>query len=224
MKTFMIILFCSISLLAQNIKVEKISGSVKYLKGTSEKWENVTTGTILSANDFLETEDNSFIQLNKDGKRFILKSSSALGLNYIKEISVNDLLLALAMEEVRNVPVKQNNTNVGNTAVYGSKVSTKKTDAKLDLLLGEKRLNGAKQLVEFGYSESAVIAAKETYRNYPATKKLIKERIFFTDILISLKLYDEALSELNDIKNYCDLESDQKIISEKIDKVKMELL
>ena len=50
------------------------------------------------------TEENGFVQLNRNGSRFILNKNSALGLNYIKKISINDLLLALAMEEIRNVP------------------------------------------------------------------------------------------------------------------------
>lgn len=222
-KLFLALIIFSTSIFSQNFEVEKVTGTVKYLKGTGDNWETVTKGTELNANDFLETEENSFIQLNKDGKRFLLKSSSALGLNYIKEISLNDLLLALAMEEIRNVPKKKNDSNLSNTAVYGSKVTDQKVTPN-DLDLGIKRLNGAKQLNEYGYDESAVIAAKETYRNYPSTKKLIEDRLYFADILINLELYEEALTELNDINNYAMNNSDKEIISQKISKVKAKIL
>ncbi len=225
MKNLLIaILVLSINLFAQEFSVEKVKGNVKYLKGTSENWEVVSPGTKLNGNDFIETEENSFIQLNKSGKPFILKSSSALGLNYLKEISVNDLLLALAMEEIRNVPQKKTGSSAGNTAVYGSKINTKDETAKNEITLGIKRLNGAKQLSEFGYNESAIIVAKETYRNYPSTKELIQERLFFVEVLVDLKLYEEALSELNEMRKYSKNEKENLAISEKINQLKLEIL
>ncbi|MAT56578.1 MAG: hypothetical protein K8F60_06450 [Melioribacteraceae bacterium] len=225
MKGFItIFILLGINLISQEFIVEKVSGDVKYLRGSKSSWEKVIPGSKLLADDFIETDEKSFIQLNKDGKKFMLSSSSALGLNYIKEISLNDLLLALAMEEIRNVPQKKNETNISNTAVYGSKIKNKEDVYTNDFEHGLKRLNGAKQLNEFGYSKSAVIAAKETYRNYPSTKKLIDERLYFADILIQLKLFEEALTELNNIKENSIDEKDINLVQERINKVKLEML
>ena len=199
-KLFILILFISINLCAQDFVVEKVSGNVQVLRGTSEKYENVKPGEKLNGNDLIITDERSFIQLNKDGNKFILQSNSALGLNYVKEVSINDLLLALAMEEIRRVPKDGGKGNTKNTAVYGEEIKPETSLNITEDLMGIKKLNGAKQLAENGYKESAVIAAKETYRKYPSTKKNIEERIFFANVLADLKLYSEAFEEFDEIK------------------------
>ncbi len=183
---------------AQEFIVNKVSGNVLVLKGTAEDYENVTRGDVLNASDLLITEKNSSIQLSRDTGRFILNANSALGLNYIKEVSLNDLLLALTMEEVRSIP-KNKSGGSKSTVVYGARETGRTSSAELENSLGIKKINGARQLAENGYKESAVIVAKETYRKYPSTKQLFSERLYFADLLKDLGLMREALAEYNDI-------------------------
>jgi hypothetical protein len=190
MKKIIVILILLVSFMsAQEFTVEKISGDVKILKGTSEKWETVKRGEVLSGNDVLLTEANSYIQLNKDNNMFVLKGDVAIGLNHIKQVSINDLLLALALDEIRNVPKIKKNSISKNTAVYGSKSKVEKEISIDKNLLGAKKLNGAKLLNESGYSESSVIVAKEVFRNYPKISMRFEDRLYFADILNELKLY-----------------------------------
>lgn len=217
---FYVFLIASINLYAQGFLVEKVSGTVNVLKGTSEKYESISTGDKLNGNDLIITDNNSFIQLNKNGSRFILQSNSALGLNYLKEISINDFLLALAMEEIRKVPKEGGNGNSKNTAVYGEEIKSDLSSVHNENLMGIKKLNGAKQLAENGYKESAVLVAKETYRKYPSTKNKIDERIYFADILVDLTLYSEAFEEFNEIRKAA---PNNEIISNKIEKLKIEI-
>ncbi len=212
MKKFIVLILLSAGLsFAQNFSVEKLKGDVKVLRGSSENWETVNVGTVLSGSDLISTEENGFIQLNRNGERFILQRNSALGLNYIKKISINDLLLALAMEDVRNVPKNKNENATQNTAVYGTEESAESTDL-FDSGLGIKRLNGAKQLAENGFKESSIIAAKETYRKYPNTKSLIEERLYFVKLLRDLNLNQEAMDELADLRK-------QNLTTEQLDKI-----
>lgn len=194
----LVFLFATVEAKAQAFIVEKISGKVLVLKGTSEDYQLVKKGDILSPSDLLITEENSVIHLSKNSKRFILNSNSALGLNYIKEVSLNDLLLALTMEEVRNIP-DDRTSGSKSTAVYGTKENSQQFPEIIENSLGLKRINGARQLAESGYKESAVIAVKETYRKYPSTKLLFNDRLYFADLLKELGLMREALSEYNDI-------------------------
>lgn len=219
-KLFIAILFLGLNLSAQDFTVEKISGNVQVLKGTSEKYENVNQGDKLNGNDLIVTNEKSFIQLNKAGNKFILQGNSALGLNYLKQISINDLLLALAREEIRRVPKNEGNGNSRNTAVYGEEIRTDSPNSIIDDKMGIKKLNGAKQLAESGYKESAVLVAKETYRKYPSTKNKIDERIYFADILVDLTLYSEAFEEFNEIRKAA---PNNEIISNKIEKLKIEI-
>lgn len=219
-KIFIILLIASINLSAQNFTVEKVSGKVQALRGTSEKFVDIKPGEKLNGNDLIITDEKSFIQLNKDGNKFMLQSNSALGLNYVKEISVNDLLLALAMEEIRRVPKTNGNGNTKNTAVYGEEIKPGTVMNISEDLMGIKKINGAKQLAENGYKESAVLVAKETYRKYPSTKNKVSDRIYFADLLVDLKLYSEAFEEFNEIKKES---PDNKVISEKLEILKSKI-
>ncbi len=223
MKKILLILFLASTLFAQEYVVEKVKGKVLVQKGTSEKWETVQAGDKLNGDALIVTEENSFVRLNKNGTRFVIDGNSALGLNYIKKISINDLLLALAMEEIRNVPKIKKSGEVKSTAVYGADVTNEDDIAVLENTLGEKKLNGAKLLAENGYKESSVIVAKETYRKYPATKKRIADRIYFADILADLGLYQEAASEYASIKKEPMTDAQRKILEKKIEQVNLKL-
>ena len=225
MKKIMILLPVLVGIIsAQDFTVEKISGDVKILKGTSEKWETVKRGEVLSGNDVLLTEPNSYIQLNKDENRFMLKGDVAIGLNHIKQVSINDLLLALALDEIRNVPKMKKNGTSKHTAVYGSKSKVEKVVSIDENLLGTKKLNGAKLLNENGYSESSVIVAKEVFRNYPKISMKFNDRLYFADILNDLKLYQEASSEYTKLENIALTEKEKDIIRKRIETVSMKLV
>ena len=204
----------------QEFNVEKITGKVLVMQDMQEDYREVKVGQKLSGSDLIITNENSLIQLSKDGNRFLLKGNSALGLNYIKEVSINDLLLALTMEEIRNLP-KDKLNGAKSTAVYGTKESNKISGKVGENELGYKKINGARQLAESGYEESAVIVAKETYRKYPATKLLFNDRIYFADLLYKLGLSREALSEYNDISKIELNEKDKSIISKKIEEASL---
>lgn len=220
MKSIVLIIMLATTISAQQFTVEKISGKIAVLQGTSENWKDVTEGMTLSGEDILTTDPNAFVQLNNNGDLFILKGNSVLGLNYVKKISINDLLLALAMEEIRNLPQEKKNSDVSNTAVYGNEVNIKKNNEISTSTLGIKRLNGAKQLAEYGYTESAIIAARETYRKYPQTRTMFAERLYFADLLMELKLYEEAASEYQKLKQLELSPTDTTAISERMETLK----
>ncbi len=224
MKKLLIMLLLASTLFAQEYVVEKVKGKVLVQKGTSEKWETVQVGDKLNGDALLVTEENSMVQLNKNGNRFVLEDNSALGLNYIKKISINDLLLALAMEEIRNVPKIKKSNEVKSTAVYGEEVSAGNATTVLENTLGVKKLNGAKLLAENGYKESSVIVAKETYRKYPDTRKRIEDRIYFADILADLGLYQEAASEYASIKNEPMTDKQREMLEKRIEEINLKLV
>lgn len=223
-KLILLLLLFSITISAQNFVVEKISGTVKLLRGTSEKWENVKVGQSLTGSDLLLTEENSLIQLSRDNEIFLLKSDAAIGLNHIKKISINDLVLALTLDEIRSVPKIKRNTISKNTAVYGSEKSNMK-DLKIDEnVLGTKKINGAKQLNESGYTESSIIVAKEVFRNYPNIAADFNDRIYFADLLSNLKLYEEAAADYSDIEELSLTENQKEILKQKKNKLSIKLM
>ncbi len=221
MKKIIFILFVfTINILAQEYTVEKVSGNVQALIGTSENWIKVVSGQILHGTDLISTDEKSFVQLAAKENRFILQSNSALGLSSIKKMTLNDLLLALAMEEIRNVPKTKSNQLTRNTAVYGNEVSASKAAPVTVSDIGLKKINGAKQLAQNGFTESAILVSKETFRKYPETKAQINDRIYFADLMIRLNLMNEAETELNQISSQRLSAQDKKEVTSRLDKIK----
>jgi hypothetical protein len=200
-KVILILIFFSAIGFTQNFKVEKVKGIVKLLEGTSEEWVDVNEKNTLTENTVIMTGKNSSVSLRRGDIEFVLKGSSAISLSGLKKISLDDLLLALAMEDMLNAPKNKNENKSSSTAVYGTKTgSSKETNIDAGDDFGIKRLNGAMQLAEGGFKESALISAKQTYRKYPATKEMSRYRIYFADLLTQCGLYEEAYNEYNQIK------------------------
>lgn len=224
MKKIMImtaILACS--LFAQSYKIEKVQGTVKALIGNSEQWVDVKEGTMVSSSTVLMTDKNALIVLSGRGIKFTLKPSAALSVNSLKRMTIDELLLALAMEEILSTPAKKKDDKSMNTAIYGTNESGTKTAAVPTNLLGDLKLNGARQLAENGFKETAILTAKETYRKYPETQKNILTRIYFAEQMMQLSLFDEALAEYSQIQNLPLNDPQTKEVHEKLDFLKKKL-
>lgn len=222
-KIFLFILLAASFLSAQQYKVVKVSGSVQAQTDTKEEWKDVIGGEILSSETVLSTGKNSSVVIAAPVGNFTLKESSALSLSRIKKMTLDELLLALAMEDVTNAKKNKNNQRSRNTAVYGTE---QKTDGQKNALtdFGIKRLNGAEQLATGGFIESAVITARETYLKYPATKLFPYFRIYFASLLVDLKLYDEAYKDFEEM-NSLHLDDKQKTeVNQKLEYLGKKLL
>ncbi len=222
MKTILIILMFAGALSAQTYTVEKVSGDVKFQNATSETWSALKSGTSLKDDAVISTGTNSSVLLKGKDVNFKLSESSAVSVSNIKKMNIDELLLALAMEDMINAP-KEIKKSSDNTAVYGTKEGEGTLYIKTDDF-GIKRLNGAVQLAENNLEESAVVAAKETYRKYPDTKNLPSYRIYFANILNDKGLYEEALDEYVDIQKLDLTDKERTEVNGKTESIKMKLL
>ncbi len=223
-KIFLFTMLAAGLLSAQSFKIEKAKGSVSAQIGTNEKWNSVITGETLPANSMIETGKNSQVQIDNGKIKFTLGGSSALPLSNLKKMSLNDLILALAMEDMLNAPKKKQEANSKNTAVYGAQINGIKLPVVETNDFGIMRLNGAVQLAEAGFKESAVADSKDTFRKYPATKNVASFRIYFANILADLGLSEDAYDEYKQIQSL-KLTSDQKQqVQKSMDELAMKLI
>jgi hypothetical protein len=199
MKTFIIVLTAATLSAAQTYLASDVKGDVKVLSGIEEKWESVQDGTILKNDAVISTGKNSSVHLQNGKFNFVFGSESAVSINSIKKMSLDELLLALAMEDLVNTPKTKSNGSSGSTATYGTEENGKNISELQSGSFGIKRLNGAMQLADNGMTESAVVFAKETYRKYPDTKLLASYRIFFAGLLYEKGLYEEAYKDYSEI-------------------------
>ena len=202
LKILLILLLFVPSLLAQEYKVLNIKGDVKFRSNTSETWTELKVGQVLNSDEFISTGVKASVQVESSGEIVNIGELSAVSISSIKKMSTDELLLALAMEDMINVPRSdgKGKGNSGSTAVYGEKEGIEiNTELNSDDF-GVKRLNGAIQLAKNDLMGSSVIFAKETYRKYPDTKQIASYRIFFADVLYDKGLYEEALGEYLEIQ------------------------
>jgi hypothetical protein len=206
---FLIVLLLAPSLLAQEFIAKEVKGDVKYRTGTSENWIELEEGTVLRTDDFVITGSKSTLQIKGSGSVINFAEFSAVSVASIKTMSTDELLLALAMEDMINAPKPNGKNNSSSTAVYGNKEEQgRNPEVKADDF-GLKRLNGAMQLAKNGFKESSVVFARETFRKYPDSKQIPAYRIYFADILYEKGLYEEALGEYLDIARL-DLSKEEK--------------
>ena len=127
MKSLLIVLLLiAAKLFAQEFTVEKVGGDVQALIGSNEKWTELKAGQKLLGTDLISTGEKSFLQVSDRNNHFVLQENSALRLSSYKKMTLNELLLALATEEIRNIPKSNNNPSTRNTAVYGKDAASVK--------------------------------------------------------------------------------------------------
>jgi hypothetical protein len=217
-----LILF-NVILSAQTFLTEHARGDVKAQIGLNENWTNVKDGSDFNANTVIETGKKSSVEIKTNDQNFTLDQSSAIDLSKIKRMSVDDLLMGLAMEDMINAPVKKNKTESKNTAVYGAEVNGKSIPFINSDNFGIKRLNGAVKLAESGYDGSSIIYAKETFRKYPDTNLLPSYRIYFADELYKLGLYREAYDDFSHIQKLKLNKDQSEEVSSKLDDLSKKL-
>ena len=201
-KTLIVLFLFTSAISAQQFKVTELRGDVKYLSGTSEVWAEINVGEDMQMDGFISTGKNSSVQIKESGNIFNIGELSVVSISSIKKMSTDELLLALAMEDMINAPKTNGKGNSSSTATYGNKEGAGKTSNIIANDFGILRLNGAMQLAENGLLESSVVFAKETYRKYPETINIASYRIFFADVLYEKGLYEEALGEYLEIQTF----------------------
>lgn len=221
--SLMVIMF-SLLTNAQIFEIERLTGNAKYISGTDNQWKDLKQGMEITPNAIISTEVNSTVKLKGDDVLFTLKESSAIAVSNIRKMNVDELLLALAMENIINAPRKRNGDKSNNTAVYGTKITDPESIIEPSIEFGTKRLNGAKQLAENGMKEAAIITAMEVYRKYPDTKSDASNRIYFADLLFEKKLYEEAYDQYKEIESLSLNNVQQQHVSHKIEEISKKLL
>ena len=202
MKSLLALFVFISSITAQQFKVTELRGDVKYLSGPSEVWAEINVGEDMQMDGFISTGKNSSVQIKESGNIFNIGELSVVSISSIKKMSTDELLLALAMEDMINAPKTNGKGNSSSTATYGTKEGAGKTSNIIANDFGILRLNGAMQLANNGLMESSVIFAKETYRKYPETINIASYRIFFADVLYEKGLYEEALGDYLEIQTF----------------------
>ncbi len=204
MKRFLIfgvaLLVFLMSAMAEDYIVKNVKGKAKVRHGVSEQWTDITVGDVLKPEDTFMTEPGgSAVLIKPSGIKLTIPESSMIDIIDLRNMSQDELLLKLAMENIRSVPTQKrsNDLNVPNTTVvHGADISR---DAEMLKMapkeVGDLQMHGVEVLYNNSFYATGIIKSKSLMRLFPESKDEFAFRFQLAKAFEQVRLYDEALTE-----------------------------
>lgn len=184
---------------AADFKVLATQGGVTVRHGVNESWNSVAVGDILNSDDSIELDKQSSATLIFNGTaKITLPEMVIIDLSDLRMLSQEDLLMKLAMENIRSIPPRDDikELNIPRvTIVHGEKKNPSPKKVQPDIQNGVKQLNGCKVLHRSGYYATCALKVKQVLRLYPTLKEDIDTRILVASSFEKMNLNREALEE-----------------------------
>lgn len=218
----LIMLFSSSLVLAQ-VKVIDVKGDVSVRHGVSREWQPIRVGDILKPEDSMKSGKRSSATIIVDGsKRIVLPENVIVDLSDFRKLTQEELLLKLAMERVRAVPVeeKRDGLIIPQTTVIHGNEKTVMEQSNRSIEMGLLQLNGTRVLYNGGYYATCALKAKEVLRLFPEFSKKIEIRLMIPSALEKENLNGEALTEYISLANEELFPKDRIIVQAKIAQLK----
>ena len=193
---FLICLF-SASALAKDITVKAVKGTVEVRRGVSEEWTKAKIGDLLKPEDSMRTGEKSSATIETDTRRILVPPMTIIDFSDFRQLSQEDFLLKLAMENILAVPPRDRDDIEIPAAAVLHGANKEKEDAPVysDETIGRMQLQGAKVLFDNAYYATSILKSKATFRNYPDLRSDFGARITVALAFEKLRLDNEAITE-----------------------------
>lgn len=190
-------LMIAVPLMANSIVVKAVTGTVEVRKGVSEEWKKVSVGDVLKPEDTMRTGKRSSATVVVDSKKLIITELAMVDIADFREISLEDFLLRLAMQNILAVPDRGEDNLVipATTILHGSSKASRTETQESPPSTGNLQLRGAKILFDYAFFASSILKTKETLRLYPELNSNIEARLTVAAAFEKMNLTNDALSE-----------------------------
>lgn len=182
-----------------DIKIVAVKGTVLARHNIQEEWKTVHVGDILKPEDSIELMRKSSVTILLDGmKKLTIPEFVIIDLSDLRMLTQEELLLKLAMEKVRSVPIRDDDGKLlipTTTTVHGTNKENRLTPQSIASDNGLMQLNGAKVLYENRFYATCVLKVKEVFRLNPELAVNVETRLMVANALEKMDLKTEALSE-----------------------------
>jgi hypothetical protein len=197
---FALMTFIALTLQAEDFMVKNLKGKAKVRHGVLEIWTTVSVGDTLKPEDTILTEGGSTMVIIKPtGTRYSIPEASMLDIADLRNLTQDELLLRLAMENIKSVPVQQrpNDITVPNTTiVHGDDISKDAEALKLPRTeVGSLQMHGVEVLYDNLFYASGILKSKALMRLFPEARDEFVFRFQLAKAFEQVNLYDEALTE-----------------------------
>jgi len=193
------ILVCLFALpaLAKDFSVKAVKGIVEVRRGVSEDWRKVKVGDLLKPEDSMRTGENSSATIETDAKRLTVPPMTMIDLSDVRQLSREDFLLKLAMENILAVPPRdRDEIQIPSAAVlHGANKEKENAPVYTNETVGRMQLQGAKVLFDNAYYATSILKSKATLRSYPELRSDFDARITVALAFEKLNLNNEAVTE-----------------------------
>jgi hypothetical protein len=135
--------------------------------------------------------------IEADKRRLTIPEMTILDISDVRQLSQEDFLLKLAMENILAVPPRQQEDLSIPSATVLHGANKGKTDELVltDTKVGEMELHGARVLFDNTYYATSVLKSKETFRTHPELKSDLDARLMVAFAFEKMKLTKEAVTE-----------------------------
>ncbi len=179
---------------ANMVTVVSIKGYAEVRRGMSEQWITLRVGDVLKPEDTIRTGEDAEVTLKVGLSIFSLPAFAIIDVGDIRHLTRNDLLLKLAMEEIRGLPDSRPSTgNATPTVMHGSRRRSSSYPVTYSEV-GIMRLEGARALFRHKYYETTILAVKSTLHRYGLRNPLAARRLV-AQAFERLGLMQQAIDE-----------------------------
>jgi hypothetical protein len=196
---FIFVFFIKDTVNAADFKVLGIRGDVSIRHGINEKWNTVCAGDTLKPDDTIESGKQSSATLLIDGStQIIVPEMVIVDLSDFRSMSKEDLLMKLAMDNIRAIPTRDDNRELNIprvTTVHGENREQKQNKIQLSIQTGVKQLNGSNVLFKNGFYATCALKTKQLFRSYPSLSEDLEARMLIAESFEKMNLNKEAVEE-----------------------------
>lgn len=202
------------------IRVGALSGSAAVRHGVSETWTALAPGDTLRQEDAIRTGTGSSISISLDREtRIAVPENVLLEVSDLRQMTQEELLLKLAMNDIRSIPAPKGNDNMDlprTTTLHGSNRGEKGGQAASGGTDAGRELNGAKFLYDEGYYATSVLRSKAVFQRDPVLAGDINARFRVAGAFERIGLTLEALNEYREMEKLSLDGNMKKVVQDKI--------
>lgn len=213
------------------IKIVSLKGDVTVRRGAAERWVTVALGDALRPEDSIRLGEGADATVVLEdgpgtGKKVRFPAMVIVDAADLRNITRTDLLMKLAMEDVRSAPTPTrgggdmpNSTPKTTTTRAGDRDPGPTRNAEGGMENG-MRLNGAKVLHENGYFGPCVLRSREILRIEPELARRFDARILMADALEKMDLKQEAYDAYKSLDGEKLTAVEKTLVGEKLEELK----
>ena len=184
-------------LLAADFTVRAVKGTVEVRRGVMEEWRKVKVGDLLKPEDSMRTGPGASATIEMEKRKLVVPELTILDISDVRQLSQEDFLLKLAMENILAVPPREKDELAipSATVLHGENKSKTDLPVSMDGKVGEMQLHGARVLYDNTYYATSILKSKETLRTHPEVRSNYDARLTVAMAFEKMKLTREAITE-----------------------------